>query len=89
VLFLFNVTEGQVEGCFSPLSWGSFVMAALAAEAFARRTTTTPEPFVSPRLLRNGAIHYLRTPPTRLSSDWNRAIVMGIDTWADMSPSSI
>jgi EmrB/QacA subfamily drug resistance transporter len=54
-LFLFGVTEGQVRGFSSPLSWGSFVTAALAAGAFARRITTTPEPFVSPRLLRNGA----------------------------------
>ena len=54
-LFLFGVTEGQVRGFSSPLSWGSFVTAALAAAAFARRITTTPEPFVSPRLLRNGA----------------------------------
>ena len=54
-LSLFGVTEGQVEGFSSPLSWGAFVAAALAAAAFVRRITTTPEPFVSPRLLRNGA----------------------------------
>jgi predicted MFS family arabinose efflux permease len=54
-LFLFGMTEGQVGGFSSPLSWGSFVSAALAATAFAGRITTTPEPFVSPRLLRNGA----------------------------------
>lgn len=52
-LFLFGVTEGQVRGFYSALSWGSFVTAALAA--FARHVTTTPEPFVSPQLLRNGA----------------------------------
>ena len=54
-LSLFGVTEGQVEGFSSPLSWGPFVAAVLAGVAFARRITTTPEPFVSPRLLQNAA----------------------------------
>jgi MFS transporter, DHA2 family, metal-tetracycline-proton antiporter len=54
-LTLFGITEGQVQGFSSPFSWGSFVAATLAAAAFSRRITTTPEPFVSPRLLRNGA----------------------------------
>lgn len=36
-LSLFGVTEGQVEGFSSPLSWGAFVAAVLAATAFVRR----------------------------------------------------
>lgn len=54
-LFLFGVTQGQVEGFASTSSWGSFLGAALAAALFARRITTVPYPFVSPQLFRNRA----------------------------------
>jgi DHA2 family metal-tetracycline-proton antiporter-like MFS transporter len=52
---LFGVTEGQVHGFHSPVSWGSFALSALLAVYFVRRTRTAPEPFVSPALFRNRA----------------------------------
>ena len=52
---LFGVTEGQVLGFGSPLSWGSFVLSILLAVFFVWRTRTAPEPFVSPALFRNRA----------------------------------
>jgi MFS transporter, DHA2 family, metal-tetracycline-proton antiporter len=52
-LALFGVTEGQVTGFASPVVWGSFVAALVAAAAFARRISVAPIPFVSPRLFRN------------------------------------
>lgn len=52
-LALFGVTEGQVEGFGSPLSWGSFVFAFAAAAFFFWRIRSVAEPFVSPRLFRN------------------------------------
>ena len=53
-LFLFGVTQGQGEGFGSPSSWGSFLGAALAAVLFAWRISSAPDPFVSPKLFRNG-----------------------------------
>lgn len=53
-LFLFGVTQGQGEGFGSPLSWGSFLASALAALFFAWRISSVPDPFVSPKLFRNG-----------------------------------
>jgi MFS transporter, DHA2 family, metal-tetracycline-proton antiporter len=52
---LFGVTEGQVHGFHSPVSWGSFALSALLAIYFVRRTRTAPVPFVSPALFRNRA----------------------------------
>jgi MFS transporter, DHA2 family, metal-tetracycline-proton antiporter len=52
---LFGVTEGQVHGFHSPVSWGSFALSALLAIYFVRRTRTAPVPFFSPALFRNRA----------------------------------
>jgi DHA2 family metal-tetracycline-proton antiporter-like MFS transporter/DHA2 family florfenicol/chloramphenicol resistance protein-like MFS transporter len=52
-LFLFGITQGEVVGFDSVTSWGSFVVATLAAIGFTRRITTAPHPFVSPNLFRN------------------------------------
>lgn len=52
-LFLFGVTQGQGEGFSSPSSWGSFLGAVLAAALFARRISSVPDPFVSPKLFGN------------------------------------
>ena len=54
-LALFGVTQGQVSGFTSPVVWGSFLAALVAAAAFARRISSAPRPFVSPRLFRNRA----------------------------------
>ena len=54
-LALFAVTEGEVRGLTSPLSWGAFLLAALSAVAFALRIRSTRDPFVSPRLFASGA----------------------------------
>ena len=54
-LALFGVTQGQVVGFSSPISWGSFVAAGLLAALFAGRIRTAPDPFVTPHLFRNGA----------------------------------
>jgi DHA2 family metal-tetracycline-proton antiporter-like MFS transporter len=54
-LFLFGITQGQVAGFASTASWGSFLGAALAAALFAGRITSTPHPFVSPKLFNNRA----------------------------------
>jgi MFS transporter, DHA2 family, metal-tetracycline-proton antiporter len=51
-LFLFGITQGQVAG-FASVTWGSFVVAALAAVGFAWRITTASHPFVSPALFKN------------------------------------
>ena len=53
-LFLFGVTQGQVEGFGSFSSWGSFVGSALAAAGFAWRITTAAHPFAPPDLFQNG-----------------------------------
>ena len=53
-LFLFGVTQGQVEGFGSVSSWGSFVGSALAAVGFAWRIRTAAHPFAPPDLFRNG-----------------------------------
>jgi DHA2 family metal-tetracycline-proton antiporter-like MFS transporter len=52
-LALFGVTQGQSAGFSSISSWGSFLIAGLAAAAFTRRIRRAPEPFVSPGLFRN------------------------------------
>ena len=52
---LFGVTEGQVLGFGSPVSWGSFLLSALLTVFFVWRTRTAYEPFVSPALFRNRA----------------------------------
>ena len=52
-LFLFGVTQGQVEGFGSLSSWGSFVGSAVAAAGFAWRITTAVHPFAPPDLFRN------------------------------------
>ena len=54
-LSLLGVTEGEVQGFSSPLSWGSFVAAALCGLGFGWRINTAPEPFVFPGLFRNRA----------------------------------
>ena len=53
-LFLFGVTQGQVEGFGSALSWGSFVGSVVAAVGFAWRITTAAHPFAPPDLFQNG-----------------------------------
>ena len=52
-LFLFGVTQGQVEGFGSFSSWGSFVGSAFAAVGFAWRITTAVHPFAPPDLFQN------------------------------------
>ena len=52
-LFLFGVTQGQAAGFASISSWGSFLGAALALAAFARRINRVRHPFVSPALFTN------------------------------------
>lgn len=54
-LALFAVTEGQSLGASSPVLWGTCLGVVLSGAVFARRITTVSEPFVSPRLLRNGS----------------------------------
>ena len=54
-LALFGVTQGQVVGFSSPISWGSFVAAGVLAALFAGRIRTASDPFVTPHLFRNGA----------------------------------
>jgi EmrB/QacA subfamily drug resistance transporter len=54
-LALFGVTEGQVAGFASPVTWGSFLLALVAAVGFVWRIRSAPEPFVSPGLFRNPA----------------------------------
>ncbi|MGH3089096.1 MAG: MFS transporter [Rubrobacteraceae bacterium] len=54
-LFLFGITQGQVEGFGHASSWGSFVGAAAAGAGFFRRITTAERPFVSPELFGNRA----------------------------------
>ena len=54
-LALFGVTEGQVAGFTSPVTWGSFLLAVAAAVGFVWRIRSAPEPFVSPGLFRNPA----------------------------------
>ncbi|WP_207955760.1 MFS transporter [Rubrobacter marinus] len=53
-LFLFGVTQGQVEGFGSPSSWGSFLVSAVSAVGFALRIRTAAHPFAPPDLFRNG-----------------------------------
>lgn len=52
-LFLFGVTQGQAAGFAAFSSWGSFLAAALALAAFARRINGIRHPFVSPVLFTN------------------------------------
>lgn len=52
-LALFGVTEGQVEGFASPITWGSFALAVLAAIGFVWRIRSVEEPFVEPALFNN------------------------------------
>ena len=54
-LALFGVTQGQVVGFASPISWSSFVAAGLLAGAFAWRIRAASAPFVTPHLFRNRA----------------------------------
>ncbi|HKH10842.1 MAG TPA: MFS transporter [Rubrobacter sp.] len=54
-LTLFGVTQGQVVGFSSPISWGSFVAAGVLAALFAGRIRSASDPFVTPHLFRNGA----------------------------------
>ncbi len=54
-LALFGVTEGQVAGFTSPVTWGSFSLSVVAAVGFVWRIRSAPEPFVSPGLFRNSA----------------------------------
>ena len=54
-LFLFGVTQGQVAGFASYASWGSFLVATLAAAGFICRINGVPHPFVSPTLFKNRA----------------------------------
>ena len=54
-LFLFGITQGQVDAFTSLSSWGSFLGAALAATGFVWRINGTPNPFVSPDLFENRA----------------------------------
>ena len=52
-LFLFGVTQGQVEGFGAASSWGSFAGSAVAAAGFAWRIRTAAHPFAPPDLFRN------------------------------------
>jgi DHA2 family metal-tetracycline-proton antiporter-like MFS transporter len=54
-LALFGVTQGQVVGFSSPISWGSFLAAGGLAALFAVRIRSASDPFVTPHLFRNGA----------------------------------
>ena len=54
-LALFGVTQGQVVGFSSPVSWGSFAAAGLLAVAFTLRIRSAPDPFVTPHLFQNRA----------------------------------
>ena len=54
-LALFGVTQGQVVGFSSPVSWGSFVAAGVLAALFAGRIRSASDPFVTPHLFRNRA----------------------------------
>ncbi len=54
-LFLFGITQGQVEGFGNVSSWGSFLGSAATGFGFFRRITTARHPFVSPGLFRNKA----------------------------------
>jgi predicted MFS family arabinose efflux permease len=54
-LALFGVTQGQVVGFSSPVSWGSFVAAGGLAAFFAWRIGAAADPFVAPGLFRNRA----------------------------------
>jgi DHA2 family metal-tetracycline-proton antiporter-like MFS transporter len=52
-LFLFGVTQGQGAGFAAPVTWGSFLGAALAGAGFVWRINRAPHPFVPPSLFRN------------------------------------
>ncbi len=52
-LALFGVTEGQVAGFDSPITWGSFVLAVMSGAGFLWRIRSAPDPFVSPGLFRH------------------------------------
>lgn len=54
-LFLFGITQGQVNGFGSPTSWGSFIGSAISAVLFTWRITSAAHPFVSPDLFKNPA----------------------------------
>ena len=51
--FLFGITQGQGAGFSSFPSWGSFLVAALAAAGLVWRINGASHPFVSPALLKN------------------------------------
>lgn len=52
-LGLFGITRIQQAGITSPLSWGSVLLAVLAALAFAARIRTADSPFAPPELFGN------------------------------------
>ncbi len=52
-LALFGITRIQQAGLSSPLSWGSVLLAALAALMFAARIRTADRPFAPPELFGN------------------------------------
>lgn len=52
-LFLFGITQGQVEGFASFSSWGSLLGALVAAALFGWRTVGAEYPFVPPALFAN------------------------------------
>ena len=52
-LALFGITEVQQAGILSPLTWGSILLAILAALAFSARIRSAGEPFAPPELFRN------------------------------------
>jgi DHA2 family metal-tetracycline-proton antiporter-like MFS transporter/DHA2 family florfenicol/chloramphenicol resistance protein-like MFS transporter len=54
-LFLFGVTRGQGAGFGAISSWGSFVVAVLAAAGFVWRINAVSHPFVPPALFMNRA----------------------------------
>ena len=52
-LALFGITRIQQAGISAPLSWGSVVLAVLAASMFSARIRTADVPFAPPELFRN------------------------------------
>ncbi|MDQ3509717.1 MAG: MFS transporter [Actinomycetota bacterium] len=54
-LFLFGITQGQVEGFGHASSWGSFIGSAASGVGFFWRINSVERPFVSPELFANRA----------------------------------
>ncbi|MFB4263333.1 MFS transporter [Nonomuraea sp. GTA35] len=52
-LALFGITQAQVAGLAAPSSWGSLVVAVVAAALFGWRTVRVAHPFVPPALFAN------------------------------------